>query len=251
MRSKEDNVLKPIVKSAFERGRCTYGARSIRDVLGDMGIRIGRRRVRRLMDAQGLHPQTAKAFRRGITKPSKNLQKTPDLVNREFTADAPNRIWTGDITEIPTSEGKLYLAIIEDLFSRMIVGWGMMASQTAFLVQLAFRMACIRRMPFPAGCIFHSDKGSQYNCKEFRADLTEKNFRQSMGSTGDCFDNAVTESAFSTIKSECLFGKTFVTQDAARSHIFDYIEAFYNKMRRHTANGNLSPEEYERRWLGG
>jgi transposase InsO family protein len=244
-------VLKPIVKSTFERGRCTYGARSIRDILGDMGIMIGRRRVRRLMDAQGLYPQTAKAFRRGLTKPSKDPLKTPDLVNRKFTADAPNRIWTGDITEVPTLEGKLYLAVIEDLFSRMIVGWAMMATQTVFLVQLAFRMACIQRMPLPAGCIFHSDKGSQYDCKEFRTDLAEKHFRQSMGSTGDCFDNAVTESAFSTIKSECLFGKVFATQAAARSHLFDYIEAFYNKVRRHTANANLSPEEFERRWFGG
>jgi transposase InsO family protein len=109
-------VLKPIVKSTFERGCCTYGARSIRDIFGDMGIMIGRRRVRRLMDAQGLYPQTAKAFRRGLTKPSKDPLKTPDLVNRKFTADAPNRIWTGDITEVPTLEGKLYLAVIEDLF---------------------------------------------------------------------------------------------------------------------------------------
>jgi transposase InsO family protein len=133
----------------------------------------------------------------------------------------------------------------------MIVGWAMMTTQTVFLVQLAFWMACVECMPLPAGCIFHSDKGSQYDCKEFRTDLAEKHFRQSMGSTGDCFDNAVTESAFSTIKLECLFGKVFATQVAARSHLFDYIEAFYNKVRRHTANANLSPEEFERRWFGG
>jgi transposase InsO family protein len=216
-----------------------------------MGFGIGRRRIRRLMDVQGLHPQTAKAFRRGITKPSKHPLPTPDLVNRQFTADAPNRVWTGDITEVATGEGTLYLAIIEDLFSRLIVGWAMMATQTVFLVQLAFRMACFRRGHLPAGCIFHSDKGSQYDCKEFRADLAKKYFRQSMGSAGDCFDNAVTESAFSTIKSECLFARTFKTREEARSHIFEYIEAFYNRVRRHTANGNLSPEEYERRWNGG
>jgi putative transposase len=251
-RHKEDVALMPIIKSTFKRGRSTYGARSIRDILSGMGILISRRRTRRLMDQQGLYPQTAKAFRHGTTTQSKHPIPTPDLVNRKFSADAPNRIWTGDITEVPTSEGKLYVAIIEDLFSRLVVGWGMMASKTVLLVQLAFRMACIRRSgQLLKGCIFHSDKGSQYDCKDFRAELAKKDFLQSMGSTGDCYDNAITESAFSTLKSECLFGKQFSTRDEARNHIFDYIEAFYNRVRRHTALGNLSPEEFERRWYGG
>ena len=242
----------PMIKSTFERGRFTYGARSIRDILGGMGIHVGRRRTRRLMDQQGLYPQTAKAFRHGTTTRSKHPIPTADLVNRKFSADAPNRVWTGDITEVPTSEGKLYAAIIEDLFSRLIVGWGMMAEKTVLLVRLAFRMACIRRSgQLLKGCIFHSDKGSQNDCREFRAELEKKEFKQSMGSTGDCFDNAVTESAFSTIKSECLFGKQFCTRDEARRNIFDYIEAFYNRVRRHTALGSLSPEEFELRWYGG
>ena len=211
-----------------------------------MGIAIGRRRARRLMHAQGLYPQTAKAFRHGTTTRSKNLRKTPDLLDRNFTAQAPNRIWTGDITQVFTLEGVLYLAIIEDLFSRMIVGWAMMEQQTSLLVIVAFRMACIKRNP-PSGCVFHSDKGSQYDCIDFRKLLLEKQFRQSMGSTGDCFDNAVTESAFGTVKSECLFEKVFTTRAAARSSIFDYIEAFYNRVRRHSSLGYLSPEEFERR----
>lgn len=253
MRQKVDVVLMPIIKSAFEKGRRTYGTRSIGDVLHSIGIHVGRRRVRRLMDAQGIYPQTAKAFRHGITKPGKSGIKTPDLVNRTFVASAPNRLWTGDITEVPTAQGKLYVAIIEDLFSRIIAGWGMMTNMTVELVRLALSMACIRRAPVPDGCIFHSDKGSQYDCLDFRADLKKRNFQQSMGSTADCFDNAVTESAFSTIKSECFFGIDTLTLsiDKARSMIFDYIEAFYNKTRRHSANKGLSPEEFERQWNGG
>jgi putative transposase len=251
-RRKEDTNLMPMIKSTFERGRATYGTRSIRDILGGIGIHISRRRTRRLMDQQGLYPQTAKAFRHGTTTQSKHPIPTPDLVHRNFSADAPNRVWTGDITEVLTSEGKLYLAIIEDLFSRLVVGWTMMAMKTVLLVQLAFRMACIRRSgELLTGCVFHSDKGSQYDCKDFRDELAKKQFLQSMGSTADCFDNAVTESAFSTIKSECLFGRQFDTRDKARSCIFDYIEAFYNRVRRHTTLGGMSPEEFECKWYGG
>jgi putative transposase len=252
-RKSKDAELMPMIKRTFEVTRRTYGARSIGDVLRRMGIAVGRRRVRRLMDAQGLHPQTAKAFRHGITTRGKSGIKTPDLVNRNFSASAPNRVWTGDITEIPTAEGKLYVAIIEDLFSRYMVGWAMMMCKRVELVKLALSMACVRRHPVPPGCIFHSDKGSQYDCIDFRTELKKRHFQQSMGSTGDCFDNATSESAISTIKSECLFGidTSKLPVDNVRSRIFDYIEAFYNKVRRHTANGGLSPEEFERQWNGG
>jgi putative transposase len=245
-RQKEDVGLMPIIRQAFCSGRRTYGTRRIGSVLADMGIAIGRRRTRRLMKVQGLYPQTAKAFRHGTTTKSKNLQKTPDLVNRDFSADAPNRVWTGDITQVFTLEGVLYLAIIEDIFSRMIVGWAMMEQQISLLVIIAFRMASMKRNP-PPGCVFHSDKGSQYDCFDFRNLLLEKQFRQSMGSTGDCYDNAVTESAIGTVKSECLFDKIFRTRSDARSAIFDYIESFYNRVRRHSSLGYLSPEEFERR----
>jgi putative transposase len=244
-RQREDADLMPIIRQAYCGGRRTYGTRRIGSVLADMGIAIGRRRVRRLMQAQDLYPQTAKAFRHGITTTSKNLQKTPDLLDRNFKVDAANRIWTGDITQVFTLEGVLYLAIIEDIFSRMIVGWAMMEQQTASLVIIAFRMACIKRDPLP-GCVFHSDKGSQYDCSDFRKLLLEKQFRQSMGSTGDCYDNAVTESAFSTVKSECLFDKVFRTRAESRSAIFDYIESFYNRVRRHSSLGYLSPEDFEK-----
>jgi transposase InsO family protein len=250
MRRKEDAVLMPIVKDIFGRGRCTYGTRSIGTILRQMGIPIGRRRARRLMDAQGLYPQTAKAFRHGTTTRSKRLKATPDLLKRDFAASAPNRVWTGDITEVPTLEGVLHLAIIEDLFSRIVVGWAMMERQTALLVIIALRMACIRRAPMPQGCVFHSDKGSQYDCGDFRTILQEHGFLQSMGTTGDCFDNAVTESAIGTIKSECLFERKLVTRAEARSRIFDYIEVFYNRERRHSSLGYLSPEEFESRWRG-
>lgn len=243
----------PIIKDTFERGRRTYGARSIGEILHGMGIRAGRRRVRRLMDAQGLYPHTAKAFRHGTTRPGRSGIKTPDLVNRQFTASAPNRVWTGDITEVPTLEGKLYVAVIEDLFSRWVIGLSMLTRMDVYLVKMALSMACIMRGPVPPGCIFHSDKGSQYDCHEFRADLKERHFQQSMGTTGDCFDNAVTESVISTLKSECFFDIDTRTLrlDKVRSMIFEYIEGFYNRIRRHTANAGLSPEEFERRWNEG
>ena len=245
-RQKEDTVLMPVIRQAFFSNHKTYGTRQIGSVLADMGINIGRRRTRRLMYAQDLYPQTAKAYRHATTTKSKNLRKTPDLLDRNFVAEAPNRVWTGDITQVVTLEGVLYLAVIEDLFSRMIVGWAMMEQQTSALVVIAFRMALIQRNP-PPGCIFHSDKGSQYDCIDFRNLLKEKSFRQSMGSTGDCYDNAVTESAIGTIKSECCFNRVFRTRNEARSAIFDYIETFYNRRRRHSTLGYLSPENYEQR----
>jgi putative transposase len=250
-RQQQDRALMPQVRQAFDEGRGTYGTRRIGAVLAEMHIRIGRRRTRRLMDAQGLYPRTAKAFRHALTRKNATLrQQTPDLVQRNFSAEAPNRVWTGDITQVDTLEGPLYLAIIEDVFSRYIVGWTMLPRQTAALVLIAFRMACAQRHP-PQECVFHSDKGTQYDCHEFRQVLQEHGFRQSMGSTADCFDNAVTESAISTIKSDFLFGKVLGTQQVARTGLFDYIETFYNRVRRHSALGYLSPEQFERQWRGG
>jgi len=245
-RQRQDMELSPLVGRAFDSGRQTYGTRRIGAILAEMHLSVSRRRIRRLMKAQELYPRTAKAFRHACTTRSTHPRYAPDLVKRGFTADAPNRVWTGDITQVHTLEGVLHLAVIEDLFSRAIVGWAMQEQQTASLTVLALRMACIRRQP-PPGCIFHSDKGSQYDCQEFRQVLAEHHFRQSMGSSGDCYDNAVTESAIGTLKSECLFGKVFRTRAEARSEIFDYIETFYNRRRLHSSLGNVSPEAYERR----
>lgn len=245
-RQRQDMELMPVVQRAFDSGRQTYGTRRIGAILAQMRIPISRRRIGRLMRAQKLYPRTAKAFRHACTTRSTHPRYAPDLVKRDFTADAPDRVWTGDITQVHTLEGVLYLAVIEDLFSRFIVGWAMLEQQTASLAVFALRMACLRRRP-PPGCIFHTDKGSQYDCGEFRDVLAEHRFRQSMGSSGDCYDNAVTESAIGTLKSECLFEKVFRTRAEARTEIFDYIEAFYNRRRLHSSLGNVSPEEYERR----
>jgi putative transposase len=251
-RGGEDVAMMPRVKEAFETGRRTYGTRRIRAVLTHMDIHVGRRRIRRLMDCQGLHPQTAKAFRHTTTRSQNPGPKVPDLLNRRYHADAPNRIWTGDITIVFTLEGVLYLAIIEDVFSRFVVGWSMMERQTVVLVLGALNNACARRNP-PPGCIFHSDHGTQYDCGDFRHGLDERHFIQSMGSIGDCYDNAITESAFSTIKSELLLNlrKVFKTRNEARCCIFDYIESFYNRTRIHSSLGYLSPEKFEKRVVGG
>jgi transposase InsO family protein len=242
----------PQVQQVFESGRRTYGTRRISAVLSRMRIHIGRRRIRRLMDCQGLHPQTAKAFRRSITRRAVNGAKVPDLLQRRFVADEPNRVWTGDITLVFTHEGILYLAIIEDIFSRIVAGWSIQERQTASLAVNALNNACARRNPEP-GCIFHSDHGTQFDCDDYRSALVAHGMVQSMGSIGDCYDNAITESAFSTIKSELLLncGKVFATKAESRSRIFDYIECFYNRTRIHSSLGNVSPEEFEKSHGGG
>jgi putative transposase len=249
-RQKQDMELAPVVRRVFDGGRQTYGTRRIGAIMAGMRMPIGRRRIRRLMKLQRLYPKTAKAYRHAITQRSAHPQSTPDLLKRNFSVNAPNRVWTGDITQVATLEGMLYLAVIEDLYSRYIVGWSMLEQQTAFLVVLALRMACTRRHP-QAGCIFHSDKGTQYDCVEFRQVLQEHRFRQSMGSAGDCYDNAVTESAIGTVKSECCFDKVFKTREVARSELFDYIETFYNRLRLHSTLGYRSPEDFERRAVEG
>jgi transposase InsO family protein len=244
--------LLPKVQQSFIEGRRTYGTRRIQRDLRRIGHCISRRRIRRLMDCGAMQPQTAKAFRHPTTQSDSRQKKPVDQLQRCFVTDAPNKVWTGDITVIFTLEGLLYLAVVEDLFSRMIVGWSMAERQTASLVKAAFDNACVRRNP-PPGCIFHSDQGSQYGSSEFQNELEKHNFIPSMGSIGDCFDNAVTESVIGTIKSELLlsYRKVFQTRDQARSMIFDYIECFYNRSRLHSSLGYLSPEQYERQCCGG
>ncbi len=171
----------------------------------------------------------------------------PDLVGRDVTAPAPNRVWTADVTYIPTGQGWLYLAVVLDLYSRRIVGWSMADEQKTPLVADALTMALRHRRPAP-GVIHHSDQGGQYVSREFARICERHQVRRSVGTAGDCYDNAVTESFFATLECELLDRTSFATHDRARTAIFDFIEGFYNRRRRHSTNGYLSPHEHETRF---
>lgn len=168
----------------------------------------------------------------------------PDLVQRNFTAPTPNTVWVSDITYLWTEEGWLYLAVFIDLYSRMVVGWATGVRLQASLVTLAFARAVARRRP-KAGLIVHSDQGVQYASEAFRQALTETHARQSMGSRGDCYDNAVAESFFHSFKIEAIYGSDIETRREMEYEVFDYIERFYNKKRKHSAIGLRSPEKFE------
>jgi transposase InsO family protein len=180
------------------------------------------------------------------TQAAPGAEVAPDLVQRDFSAQAPNQKWVADITYIPTAEGWVYLAVVLDLFSRMVVGWAMLPQMTADLVLLAIQMAVHRRQPPAAATlIHHSDRGSQYTSTVVQALLAQYHIQVSMGSTGDCYDNAAMESFFATLKRECIHRYTFTSRAMARTIIFEFIEVFYNRQRRHSTLGYLSPWNFE------
>lgn len=208
------------------------------------GILTSKKRVERIMreyDIQGV--SKAKRQRRKQVIEERD-EKVFDLVKRNFYADGPNELWFADITYVKTYEGWLYLAIVFDVFSRMVVGWSMGNNMGAALVDDALEMAVTRRKP-GKGVIHHSDHGSQYKSLLLGRTMRRYGIVPSMGAIASPWDNAVTESLMSTIKAECIHRQPFKTRDDARLEIFDYIEAFYNKLRIHSALGNLSPVEYE------
>jgi transposase InsO family protein len=224
--------------------RATYGAPRIHAELQSQGLRCGRKRVARLMRLAGVagcHRRRFRTTRRDPAQPS-----APDLVQRTFVANAPNQVWVADLTYVPTRQGFLFLAVVLDACSRRIVGWSMAAHLRAELVVAALDMALQHRRP-PAGVIHHSDHGSQYTAHAFQQRCRQAAIRSSMGSVGDCSDNAMAESFFATLECELLSRSSFPTHAAARAALFDFIEIFYNRQRRHSALGYLSPERFERR----
>jgi transposase InsO family protein len=240
---KELEVIKPAVREAFAASRQTYGCVRISRELINWSIPVSAKRAARIMREESLIPKAARRFK--VTTDS-NHQKTasPDLVRREFTSDAPGKLWTSDFTAIWTGEGWLYLAAFLDVFSRLIVGWAAAATMTESLLVTAFNNAVAKRIPQPE-MVTHSDKGGQYFGKLFRSLLKLFGIRQSMGTTGDCYDNAITESLWNTIKTECFFDYIPVTWKEGREMLFDYIETFYNTQRLHSSLGYISPEDYE------
>ena len=233
------------IRAVHDRSRCTYGAPRVHAELRAQGQRVSRKRVARLMRAAGLVGRPPRRFRR-TTVADRQVQ-AEDLVQRQFVATAPDQLWFGDITYVRTWEGWLYLAIILDAYSRKVVGWAMADHLRTELVLAALEMALRHRRPEP-GVIHHSAHGCQYTSVAFSQRCQQAGVSQSMGSVGDCYDNALAESFFATLECELIARSHWRTHREARLAVFDYIETFYNPRRRHSALAYLSPAEYERRW---
>jgi putative transposase len=247
---RRDEELRGAIRRSFDDSDQTYGARRVRRDLRAWGQLCGIHRVERLMLAAG---RQARRKRRRLPFDTGLRAITaiaPNLLDREFQAQAPNQRWVADFTYIWTDEGWLYAAAVLDLFSRMVVGWSMQNQMTARLVSDAMLMAIWRRRP-SAELLHHSDQGSQYTSEQFQALLVQHGVVCSMSRSGDCWDNAAMESFFSTLKTERCSRKVYRTRDEARADVFDYIERFYNPRRRHSTLDYLSPMEYEQQRRSG
>jgi putative transposase len=242
-RAVTDAALLAEIQAAHAASHGTYGGPRIHAELTAKGTRVGRKRVARLMREAGLAGVSRRRF--VVTTVKGDGRQAPDLVERNFTVAAPDRLWVADITYIPTWAGFLYLAVVLDAYSRRIVGWSMASSLAAQLVLDALNMALRTRRP--KGVIHHSDQGSQYTSIAFGQRCRDAGVRPSMGSVGDAYDNAMCESFFATLECELLDRCRFKTQSEARSAVFAFIEGFYNPRRRHSSIGYLSPIDYERR----
>lgn len=239
-----DTKIKEVLIPSFKEHRKVYGPTRMSKVLSSLGIKIGRVRTGRLMKECDLVPVTYRPFIR-TTESDKKQKAFPDLVQRDFTAEKPDELWTSDITYVWTLEDCfVYLAVILDVFSRYIVGWAIRKALDAAVVLSAFSMA-IQRRGVPKNFIFHTDKGGQYFSKILKSQLSLLDVKQSMGSTGDCYDNAVTESFNATIKKECIYLEPIKNFEDAYSKVFSYIETFYNPKRLHSTLGYVSPMEFE------
>jgi transposase InsO family protein len=243
---RENKALIPRVREIHVQMRESYGSRRMADELCKRGVECGRDRARTLMRLADVRVKQKKKFR-VTTDSNHSLPVAPNLLDRQFDVSAPNRVWVSDITYVWTVTGWLYLATVMDLFSRRIVGWSMDTSMTRKLVSDALLMAIWRRKP-GKGLIHHSDRGSQYCSEDFQNILTQYGMVCSMSRKGNCWDNAVMERFFRSLKSEQICFTRYQTPEDAKKDIIDYIEMFYNSRRAHSYLGYLSPNEYERVW---
>ena len=249
-RSVADGVLTEQIRALHTASRHTYGSPRIHDDLTDAGVRVGRKRVARLMRQAGLHGVHRRSWRH-FTKADPAAVPAPDLVSRNFTAPGPDRTWVADVTYVPTVEGWLYLATVMDVFSRRIVGWSMDSNRKTQLVCDAVAMAVANRGGKVTGVIHHSDRGGEYTSRQLELELRRAGALASMGSVADCYDNSMAESFFATLETELFWaqpGRRFTSHREAKLAIFDYIEIFYNRQRRHTSIGHVPPVTYETRW---
>ena len=235
------------IKVIFNEMKGAYGWPRIWRELIARGVRAGKERVRKLMKAHGLRARGKRKFR-VTTDSSHGLPVSPDLLRRAFDVKLPNLVWTGDITYLWTDEGWVYLAVVIDLFSRQAIGFAMNERMTAQLAIDALRMAWFRRRP-SNGLIFHSDRGVQYASCDFQKQLSAFGMRGSMSRKGDCWDNAVTETLFGSLKVERLHGMGFETRRQAKDEVIDWLR-FYNSRRLHSTLDYLSPMAFEKKWLG-
>ena len=241
-RARSNVELLEQIRTIHARSRMTYGAPRVHAELRAAGVCCSRKRVARLMRLNGLAGRYPKRFRR--TTVSNPFTALPDLVQRDFAPSEPDQLWVTDITYVRTGEGWLYLAVVLDCFSRRVVGWAMRDNLGTELVLQAMHMALLQRTPRP-GLIHHSDRGCQYTSDAYEKLLAAHDVLQSVSRPGNCYDNAVAESFFATLKAELVHRTTWSTRERARLAIFEYIEAFYNRERRHSVLGNVSPEEFE------
>ena len=248
-RAVADEVLAEQIRGFYDASRCTYGAPRICDDLRDAGVRVGRKRVARLMRRNGWQGVHRRSWRHA-TKADPAALPAPDLLERDFTASAPDRKWVADVTYVPTVAGWLYLAIVLDTFSRRIVGWSMDTHRKTRLVCDAVAMAVAVRGGQVAGVIHHSDRGGEYTSRYLELALRDAGALASMGSVADCYDNSMAEAFFATLETELFWAQPHRRFDGhrdAKLAIFDYIEVFYNRQRRHTSIGSVPPVTFEAR----
>ena len=243
--AQERQAMDNKIRAAFERKRGREGSPRLTRALRKDGIAISENTVAERMKSMGLRAKAKKKFK-ATTNSKHNFPVSPNLLKRQFSVARPNQVWVTDITYLWTSVGWLYLAVILDLHSRRVVGWSMNERMTSTLVCDALRMAWFRRRR-PEGVIVHSDRGSQYCGKDFQRLLKRYKMTSSMSRKGDCWDNAVAESFFHSIKVEAIHGENFETRESMREEVFEYIEVYYNRERLHSTRGYMSPAQFEQR----
>lgn len=242
-RAQENAILAAKIKAIFDEEHSRAGAKRIAKRVNLEGAKVSRHRVARIMRANGWRAKAAKKFK-ATTNSNHKLPVAPNLLQQNFSANRPNEKWVSDITYVWTEEGWLYLAVIMDLYSRMVVGWAMHERMTSQLVMDALQMAIWRRKR-PQGVIIHSDRGSQYCSHDYQQLLVENGFICSMSKRGDCYDNASMESWNHSFKVEAIHGEKFKTRADAKNHVFEYIDIYYNRKRLHSGLGYLSPVYFE------
>ena len=244
-----DSQMLALIRSIHAQYKGAYGSPRMVGELRDRGFPAGKERVARLMRDNGVRARHKRRFK-ATTDSKHTLPVAENLLDRNFSPEAPNQVWTADLTYIWTNEGWLYLAVVLDLFNREVIGWSIKPRMAADIVTDALTMAWFRRKPAP-GLLHHSDRGSQYASHVFQDKLKEYGMICSMSRKGNCWDNAPTESFFNSLKNERVHGSRYETRAEATADLFDYIEPFYNRKRRHSTLGHKSPEQFLRDWISG
>lgn len=249
-RQQENEILSQQIQQIHKDSRQTYGSPRIHAALLAKGFQVGRQRVRRLMATLGICVRPKRQFKVVTTDSDHNFPVAKNVLDRDFTTTEPDRAWVADMTYIATAEGWLYLAVIIDLFSRRVVGWSMAEHMRTELVSTALEAALGQRIPAEVGLIFHSDRGSQYASTDYRAALELADITCSMSRRANCWDNAVAESFFGTLKTELIHPMIFTTREKTKTVIAEWIEVFYNRQRIHSTIGYLAPVQFEEKyWL--